>query len=190
MHRMSWGLYLWPGLPQVVWRGSWSGLAMALSAALLFNAALIGTFGWTELFSPVVRNALWALFGTVWLVLTVYSVGGGGAGRVVPRSLATDANFREALVYYLKGNWFQAERLLTEALATHSRDQDCRLMLATLYRRTGRLEEAGQQLEILDRQEGSHKWGWEIRRERQLLEQAQAAAHAPESRDTSAPQAA
>lgn len=191
MRRMSCGLYLWPGLPQIVWRGSWSGLTMALTVGLLLDFALIGTFGWTELFSPTMRNALWGLFGTVWLVLTVYSVGGGGFARVVPGSLADDTIFREALAYYLKGDWCQAERLLNKALARHCRDVDCRLMLATLYRHTGRLQESAQQLSRLEQQEGAAKWGWEIWRERQLLEKAKQDAQPPESAEAEpSPQAA
>jgi hypothetical protein len=42
-------------------------------------------------------------------------------------------------------------------------------MLATLLRHTGRLEEAVEHLDRLQRMEGSEKWGLEIQRERELL---------------------
>jgi hypothetical protein len=45
-------------------------------------------------------------------------------------------------------------------------------MLATVMRRTGRLEEAAGQLDTLCRFEGSEKWGLEIQQERQRLAEA------------------
>jgi len=72
MSRMRWTLYLWPGLPQVSSEGNWSGLAMALGVAGLLDAAILGSFGWTELFHPVLRSALWVVFGVTWLVAGVF----------------------------------------------------------------------------------------------------------------------
>jgi hypothetical protein len=48
-------------------------------------------------------------------------------------------------------------------------DVDARLMLATLYRRTGRATEAADCLSQLDRMEAAGKWAREIARERSLL---------------------
>ena len=49
-------------------------------------------------------------------------------------------------------------------------------MLGTLFRHTGRLNEAHQQLDLLDRHAGGEKWSSEAARERrrlnQLLEQS------------------
>jgi hypothetical protein len=45
-------------------------------------------------------------------------------------------------------------------------------MLATLMRRTGRLDEAAGQLDTLSRFEGAEKWGLEIRQERERLTEA------------------
>ena len=85
-----------------------------------------------------------------------------------------DAIFREAVDEYLKGNWFEAERALAELLDRSPRDADARLMLATLLRHAGRLDEAAEHLDRLERMEQSSKWRWEIRRERERLDELRA----------------
>jgi hypothetical protein len=166
MRRMRWALYLWPGVPQLTRHGSWSALAIALGLGLLLNMVLIGTLGWSELFSPGVRNAVWLGLAVVWLAALAFCAGDRGP---TARQAVGDHFFCEALDYYLKGNWFEAERALGQVLAVNQRDLDARLMLATLLRHTGRLDEAAEELERIGRCEGSQKWEPEIARERQLL---------------------
>ena len=87
MRRMPWATCLWPGLPQVWIRGSWSALAVACGAAMLLNLAVLGSFGWSELMGPGLRTALWVVLGALW----------GGAAMVSGvwgRRLATRANRR------------------------------------------------------------------------------------------------
>jgi cytochrome c-type biogenesis protein CcmH/NrfG len=72
----------------------------------------------------------------------------------------------------LKGDYYQAEHVLEELLRRNLRDVDARLMLATLLRHTGRLDEAAGQLDTLVRLEGASKWQWEIEQERDLLAEA------------------
>jgi hypothetical protein len=172
MRRKRWVIYIWPGLPQVWLRGSWPALAVAVAAAALLNLALLGSFGWEELVRPGRLKVLWLTLGVVWGASAVLSVVGsrrqGLPGQVGPPGDA----FKEALGCYLKGDWFQAERLLTELLRRSAGDLDARLMLATLFRHTGRLPEAAAQLDLLTRFEGAEKWEWEVQRERELLSQA------------------
>ena len=75
--------------------------------------------------------------------------------------------------YYLRGDYFQAERLLGNLLREDSRDLEARLMLATLLRHTGRTDEAAAELNVLVRLEGAGKWELEIQRERELLREAE-----------------
>ena len=77
--------------------------------------------------------------------------------------------FIQAQAEYLKGHWFEAETLLRRILRHCSRDADALLMLATLYRRTKRWDEARRQLDRLDRLDGSRKWRLEIAQERERL---------------------
>lgn len=172
MRRMPWATCLWPGLPQLWVRGSWSALAVAVTGAVLLNLALLGSFGWSELVGPDVRRALWAALGIVWAVAAIASV--AWSRRLADRGQAdsTVDTFGEALGHYLRGDWFQAERALGDLLRRDARDLDARLMLATLFRHTGRYDEARGQLDVLVRLEGIAKWELEVRRERELLAEA------------------
>lgn len=171
MRWLSWVLYLWPGVPQLLRRASWRNLAVALAWAAAVDGAILATFGWEELLPPSLRNAIWMLLGAAWLALLVFSSNSEQSGRRPTGDREAADNFSLALDYYLKGQWFQAERVLREQLAAHERDLEARLLLATLYRRTRRAVEAAAELDRLERFEGSQKWALEICRERQLLAQ-------------------
>lgn len=174
--RTRWTLLLWPGLPHIWLLASWSGLAMALLAAALLNLALSATLVWSELLPEGLRSALWLVVAMVW--------GGAGAGswRLVSSSGQTqehpgrDAMFRRATEQYLKGDWLETERTLRKLLRHDPRDVDARLLLATLLRHVGRLDEALVELDLLGRLESARKWELEIRRERELIAEARAAA--------------
>jgi hypothetical protein len=172
MRRKPWAMYLWPGLAQLWMRGSWSGLAVAVSAAALLNVALLGTFVWSELITQGLRSALWLLLAGAWMTSALLTARWSRRQRETGQTDATNDAFSEALDHYLKGNWFETERVLNNLLRQDSRDVDARLMLATLLRHRGRLDEAAEQLELLTKLEGGEKWEWEIRRERELLAQA------------------
>ena len=169
MRKMSWMMYLWPGLPQLSGRGSWSALVVAVGAAALLNVALLATFVWTELLTPDLRILYWLFLAGAW----IFSAGLSGWLRRREQSLnQAGANrdiFSEALDHYLRGNWFEAERALSRLLRRNRRDAEARLMLATLLRHTRRWDEAARQLDVLVRLEDAQKWELEIRREAELL---------------------
>ncbi len=172
MRKVPWAVYCWPGLPQIWSRGSWSALVVAVAAAGALNLALLASFGWVEVVSANVRNLLWAAIGGAWAVAVILSILIERAQGSLPRLEGACDGFRQAEDHYLKGNWFEAERILARVLRADARDVDARLMLATLLRHTGRREEAGEQLDVLVRLDGSEKWDWEIQRERELLTEA------------------
>jgi hypothetical protein len=172
MRRMRWIACLWPGLPQLWMYGSWSGLAVAIAAAVGLDLLLLVGFGWSELIGHGLRSTLWVAFGVVWAVAAGWSAREyrrrAAAGTPDPQEDA----FAEALDHYLKGDYYQAERVLEDLLRRNVRDLDARLMLATLLRHTGRLDEAVRQLDTLARFEGAGKWEQEILEERRLLAEA------------------
>jgi tetratricopeptide (TPR) repeat protein len=149
-------------------RGSWAGLGVALVATLVVDLALLGTCGWGELFAPAIRSGIWIFVGASWIGLVVMTAGWNASplGTVRP---ADDTLFLEARAYYLKGNWFEAERRLRTALRQNERDLDCRLLLASLLRHAGRPDEAERELDLIERLEGAAKWEAEIASERRLL---------------------
>ena len=167
MRRTPWIMCAWPGLPQL-WRGAWSGLAVALAFAAMLNAALLMSVIWPEWVSSTARTGLW-------IVLAVGWVGGIWAGRryspgaAEPRGAVLGDLFPAAMGQYLQGNWLEAERTLKQLIDRKPRDVPARLMLATLWRRTDRHAEARQALTELRRFEEADKWRAEIAREWEYL---------------------
>jgi len=174
MGRMPPAVYLWPGLPQLWRRGTWSALACAVAFAALLNGAVLVSFLWTELVPPVARNLAWLAVGVIWVGAGAFSWLWDSQQAACPEAAAgrrADA-FAEALDHYLKGNWFEAESVLGELLRRSPRDIEAGLMMASLLRHTGRFDEAAGHLDRIERFEGGQTWGLEIRRERQYLNEA------------------
>ena len=145
---------------------------MAVTVAVLLNLTLVASFVWSELISADARSALWVVLAASWLASAVYSeVSCRRAAATEPDDPPGDL-FAEATEQYLTGDYFQAERALVSLLRADARDLDARLMLATLMRHTGRLEEAAGQLDLLVRLEGAGKWEFEINQERERLAEA------------------
>jgi len=174
MRKMRWIAYLWPGLPQLWTYGTWSGLIVALGAAALLDLLLVVSFGWSELLVHGVRTASWVAFGVVWVVGVAWSVRQTRRRVTVERLDVRKDAFPDALDYYLKGDYYQAEHVLVDLLRQNLRDIDARLMLATLMRHTGRLDEAERQLDTMSRFEGAGKWELEMGQERERLTEAKA----------------
>ena len=174
MRRMPLAVYLWPALPQIWRRGSWNDLARAVAFGVLLNSTLLASVIWVELWPEVWRRVAWAAVGAVWVVSALYSVywehrWGHPAGEDGGEA------FGQAVDEYLQGNWFEAERLLRRLLAGNPRDHDARLMLATLLRHSGCYPTAREELDCLSRYDGAEKWALEIARERELLDETEAA---------------
>ncbi len=172
MRRMPRCFYLWPGLPQMWLHGSWSGLAVALGAAVLLDVLLLVSFGWTELIGSGIRNILWPIFAVAWIAAVFWSRRRCRRQAVAAGAEREEDSFHQALDHYLKGDNYQAEQILAGLLRRNVRDLDARLMLATLLRRTGRVDEAAQHLDMLGCFEGAEKWEQEMREERDRLAEA------------------
>jgi predicted Zn-dependent protease len=169
MGRTPWAAYLWPGLPQLWRRGSWSALALAVGAAGLVNLALAASLLWTELLAPRVRTGAWLVVAAVWAGSALISrLAESRRTALRGRARGGDA-FAEATEQYLRGHWFEAECAIREMLRRDPRDLEAGLMLATLLRHTGRLGEAAEQLGRLQRLDGWEHWAMEIGRERACL---------------------
>ena len=181
--RMPWAVCLWPGLPSLWMRGAWSGLALAVAFAALLNILLVATLVWVEWIDPGLRLAGWTALGAFWFIALVTGhlhwdfrgmVGRRWARLRDPRlglpaayteGKTSEDLFREAQSQYLQGNWLRVESLLCHLIGGDPRDVDARLMLATLYRHTGRQQEAAGQLQRLELMEDARKWQEEIRGE-------------------------
>lgn len=162
---------LWPGLQGVVRYGHWTFLGIALLFALLLDLFLIVNFYWTSFITPTQRNGLLLLLFVAWMLLQALE---GGKRRCYEASVSIDGKdkaYREAIVHYLRGNWFETESLILPRLKKNPRDPEMSLLLATLYRHTKRFVEAKRVLDRLCRLDGAERWYLEIDRERRLIEE-------------------
>jgi len=177
MRRMPWPVYLWPGLPQLARDGNWAALAVAVAAAALLNAVILGTWFWTDMVAPAMHIICWVFLGAAWCVSVGYGAWTDRRGTWFSGSAASaekpgEKIFEEALEDYLKGNWFEAERKLNVLLRRDEHDLEARLLMATLLRHTKRFDDATHQLNLLVRLDGAHCWALEIHREGELLMEA------------------
>jgi hypothetical protein len=170
MRKMQWPAYLWPGLPQLARSGSWAALALAIAAAALLNAVILGTWFWTDLLPPALRIICWIFLGAAWCLSSGYCT--WADRRQAAAGKAEAKVFEEAQEDYLKGNWFEAERKLNLLLRRVENDLEARLLMATLLRHTKRYDDATHQLNLLVRLDGAHRWAPEIHREGELLTEA------------------
>jgi hypothetical protein len=155
-------------------RGDRAALFLAVGFSALVNLAVIATWGWTELLTWPLLTVAWGGVVLFWLVSLVSAVPQIAAlTRVLSPEKAMDL-FRAAQGEYLRGIWFEAELVLNKLLEHNAQDADAHLLLMSLARRTGQLEEARERLRGLEALAGAGKWRLEIARESQLLMSAAA----------------
>lgn len=145
--------------------------------------AVLSQVIWPELLPTAVAWSLWPLVGGYWLYGLVQSYRQLPKMRITPVSERVQPDtesgeerasanlFSEAQREYMKKNWYEAETLLLELLNYCDTDIEARLMLAALYRHTGRLEEAEQQLERVSRSDGASEWNYENDHQREQIRQ-------------------
>lgn len=173
MRRMPWATYLWPGLPQLWYRGLGAGLALAAGCAILLNLLLLASFVWVELLSPWHLKLGWLAIGTLWCGAAVLSAR-NSRREVTEEAVSTEGLFREALSEYLQRSWFEAERILVRLLHLYPRDVEARLLLATLLRHTRRYQEGLDQLTRLELLRDAERWALEIASEKYWIAEARA----------------
>lgn len=204
---MRWGQLLlcgWPGLAHLWLRGSYPGLVLAIGFSLVLNLALVSTFLWPALLGEFIPAIAWPIIFLVWLVSTWISFDlvehlsappkmsseqerndfSAEKSRIINYDSQSDLDgtlshtlFNRAQLEYLKGHWTTAETLLKERLNQAERDIEARLLLATLFRHTGKLELATDQLGQMERFDDSVHWNFEIQRERSLIDQLKTERH-------------
>lgn len=167
---------LWPGLTQLWIDGSWRGLAIAVAFAAWLNMLLAVSLVWFELASPLTKSVGWLVAAAVWLAAAAVSWRwlSRREGQIVRESQGNPAEdlYPAAMNEYLKRNFVTAERMAKKLLAANERDIVAGILLASVWRRTGRSGEAKAELERLGRLEASQPWSLEIERELARLRNA------------------
>lgn len=183
MRGARWATYLWPGLPDLWWRGSWSGLALSFAFALLASFVVSATWVWDELLGPDQEGKVWLGFGAGWLALLFVSFRTARRGDTPPtgpRDL-----FPGAMAEYLKGNWLAAELIARELVVGCPGDVEAALLLVAVLRHTGRIDEAREVLDELTLWDRASNWQHEIETEyRRLSEKEVELAEASEQSGT------
>jgi tetratricopeptide (TPR) repeat protein len=171
-------------------------LALAVGFAALLNVMLAASLVWTGWMSPTVQVAGWIALAAIWLISAIAAATAGrgsaerpGAETAELETSPAEVLFREAIAQYLQGNWFETETALRRILKDSQRDVEARLMLATLLRHTGRLEEAAEQLQQTSRLEVAAHWREEMQNEWRLLSEAQLGEPAPSESESDEPAA-
>ena len=165
---------VWPGLSRLWLRGQWRGLALAMGFAAALNGLLVATFLWPRLIGTDSWSVVFSALG--WpALLCFWGASVWNTWRLLPRlqpgadAHGDDALFLRAQTEYLRGHWYEAEKLLVRLLADSPRDADAHLLLASLFRHTRRYEEAQRQWDLLERLDNGARWLFEIDEERRRL---------------------
>lgn len=158
-----------PGLPQLWRQGEWWGLALAGTFALSLNLALLSSFVWSELLSPVAVATCWVVAALLWVGGYWLSLKQGFWREAVNEPAEPDL-FAEVQVEYLRGNWYQAEALCRTLLSRDDHDAEAHLVMSGVLRRTGRVREARRQLSLLATLETADRWRFEIASELRKLD--------------------
>ncbi len=160
---------LWPGLPELWWRGRLSALLPAIAFAMGLNLLLIMRFIYPQWLSgTLVRVAFWVAVAS-WIFYVVRSF------RelpliIAPRTVSEEPDrFDEAQYEYLQSNWAAAEKLLLGVLAIEPRDPPALLLLSGVYRHTDRLSQAKVLIHELSRLEIADSWWLEIEAEQRRI---------------------
>ncbi|MGE0756131.1 MAG: tetratricopeptide repeat protein [Pirellulaceae bacterium] len=180
MRRLPVWLCCWPGLPRLWLQGDGYALALALVSGLALNALVVASLPGLDFLTGASRVGAMFAFAGWWLFWAIRSYRGlagfveqrvSESGNVDEKGVDDRGLFIQAQGEYLRGNWFEAESLLKQALRHSYHDVDSHFLLATLYRRTRRYAEAAAQLRELAQQDRADKWRWELRAERRALSQ-------------------
>ncbi|MCA9174587.1 MAG: tetratricopeptide repeat protein [Planctomycetales bacterium] len=163
---------LWPGLPRLWVCGDLGALPVAMTFTVLLNVTIVATFLWPWQLPLILMILLWAA------VITIWTSSFWSTWRRFPEPPKEHATiyedlFLRAQTEYLRGEHFAAESALGRLLKRRPQDVEARLLLASVYRRTARLDQARKQLRRLARTGGA-KWALEVSRELQLLDEIEA----------------
>jgi len=156
-------------LAKLWYQGEWRALAVSVMFAAVFNLLLVSTFLWPQWLPALLAWIGWPLVALVWTTSAVHTLRHlKDLRRPIPQ---VDVGlFIQAQHEYLRGHWFEAETALQRLLAESRNDVPSLLLLATLYRRTRRFDEASQQLLRIEQLDAACYWNFEIAQERKRLE--------------------
>ena len=187
MHSIPIIFTFWPGLPQLWLLGRWSGLLKAIIFAAFLNFVLIATYVLPELVSKTGLVTSWVILGFSWIFAIVQNdwvVSEFAQNQSKPdNSEELDGLFEMAQSEYLQGHFDEAENSLERLIWLCPGDLDARLYLATVFRHRGRLHQALNQLDVMEKYEHVTKWQFQIAEERNLISELETELRPSRSKD-------
>ncbi len=165
---------LWPGLPELWWRGRLTALPTAIFFGVSVNFLLIARFLYPEwLLLSAVKAGCW-LGMAAWLYGVIRNIR-ALPGLIYPRKNSGKPDrFVEAHQAYLRSDWALAETLLMDCLSIEERDPPALLLLTAAYRHCGKLEAARSCIQTLRLTEAADRWWLEVDAEEKRLIRDQA----------------
>jgi len=160
---------LWPGLPELWWRGRLTALPTAVAFAVAINVLLVARFVYPEwLSSSLVRLAGWV--GVIaWCYCVVKNIRDMPALIQPRRASKLPDRFVDAHLAFMKGDLARAEALLQECLSVEERDPPALLLLASVFRQTSRFDHARACIQRLRVTEAADRWWLEVDAEEKRL---------------------
>lgn len=168
-------LKLWPGLEYLTRHGSFRAWLAAMFYALFAVTVLCATLLWDDILAPGPRTVLLILFAAVWIVGLIVSHRFEMAYQEEQRQRRKDAVILDTLplaqTEFLRQNFFESERLLRERLERFPEDVAARFFLLTVLKFQRRIQDAREQLMILENNPQLGLWRLELNRERVILKE-------------------
>ena len=162
----------WPGLPQLWLRGDWRGLAAALTFSALLNSGIAASFLWPGRLPAAAVVTIWAATAGFWCWTLWRTQADADQIAPIAGGPAVEALFRSAQAQYLQGQWSDAEATLQRILRRQADDAEARLLLAAVFRRRQRWDDAVACLLELQQWDGAKRWRNEIQNELEEIEHA------------------
>ena len=156
----------WPGATKAWNRADTSSFWIAIGFSWSFCLAVATIFLWEEWLHAWIRFSLCFILGASSCISGARLLLIGESLPVDSR-VARDARFQQAQAAYLQGDYFESERLLASNLALEDADLESGLLLVSVLRRSGRYEEAIQQINHLRKRDFSVRWESELAMEKE-----------------------
>lgn len=176
MRGVCWVSCGWPGASRLWFQGDVTALIIAMTFAVLVNALLVVTWVRPDLVSTAWRVVGWGLVVGCWIVGCWGNVRTQRGLRDRPE-LRDDENrqnqqdlFIQAQAEYLRGHWGESQALLEQLIDRAPSDVEAQLLLASVFRRSRRIDQSRRQLLGIERLEDAKRWHREVQHELKMLD--------------------
>lgn len=162
---------MWPGALGAWKHGDIRSVLIAISFGLLLSIGWTATTIWPLWLSPWRLGLLWSIAVIVAGLSVVHNAARGLLRAPTLRSGCPDAALVEAQSLYLQASYFEAEQLIAPYCRPGGFDAEAAILMASIFRRTGRYSQALSILDELSLRDCGLLWVEEIEWEKKLSRQ-------------------